>query len=122
MEKLPSDLDIAAMDIFSAKQLKQKLMTRISRIRKKDTIRIQTTISAEKKTAMYITIDWLYDNELIKSKSRYALLQFAIENTIKQVLSQIQNDELKRQVGSDKISQEQPQTTTNKDSRINPGR
>ena len=117
--KLLSDLDINDMDIFSAKKLREKLSSRISRIRSKDTIRIQTTISAEKKTALRITIDWLYEHELIKSKSRYAFLQFAVENTIKQVLNQRQNDELQRQAELDRISQEGPSNTSNIYSPIN---
>ncbi|TFH47217.1 MAG: hypothetical protein E4G94_00595 [ANME-2 cluster archaeon] len=121
MEKLVSDADISTMDIFHAKQLRKELSRRISKIRSKDTIRIQTTISAEKKLALQLTVNWLYDNKLIKSKSRYAFLQFAVENTMKQVLDQIKEDELKQQLRNDQNSLKEPVITGKNYVEINSG-
>lgn len=108
MEKIPTETQIADMDILSAKQLRKKLTKRISAIRVTDTIRIQTIISAEKKTAMELAIDWLHRNKIIPNKTRYGFLKFAVENTIKLVLAQREKEELLEQQQIAQNSQRQP--------------
>ena len=93
MDRLNQDIDVGHMDILSAKKLRTQLSKRISAIRETDTIRLVTFVSAEKKTVMDIGIQWLYDNQLIKKKSKYAFLKFAVENTLKLILDEREKQE-----------------------------
>uniref|UniRef100_A0A6M3M8I5 Uncharacterized protein n=1 Tax=viral metagenome TaxID=1070528 RepID=A0A6M3M8I5_9ZZZZ len=93
MDRLNQDIDVGHMDILSAKKLRTQLSKRISAIRVTDTIRLVTFVSAEKKTVMDIGIQWLYDNQLIKKKSKYAFLKFAVENTLKLILDEREKQE-----------------------------
>lgn len=93
MDRLNQDIDVGHMDILSAKRLRTQLSKRISAIRETDTIRLVTFVSAEKKTVMDIGIQWLYDNQLIKKKSKYAFLKFAVENTLKLILDEREKQE-----------------------------
>jgi len=93
MDRLNQDIDVGHMDILSAKRLRTQLSKRISAIRVTDTIRLVTFVSAEKKTVMDIGIQWLYDNQLIKKKSKYAFLKFAVENTLKLILDEREKQE-----------------------------
>jgi len=93
MEKLKQDIDVGHMDILSAKKLRVQLSKRISAIRVTDTIKLVTVVNAEKKAVMDIGIQWLYDNKLIKKKSKYAFLKFAVENTLKLILDEREKQE-----------------------------
>jgi len=108
MEKTPIDTQISKMDIVSAKELRKKLSKRISAIRVTDTIRLETVISAEKKNDMDMTIEWLYDNQQIKKKTRYSFLKFAVENTMEIILEQVGREQAIQQQQSAVNSQEQP--------------
>jgi len=81
------------MDILTAKQIQKQIARRITSIRAKDTTKISTFISAEKKNAMLLTVDWLYSHGFLKRKTVYAFLKFAVENTIKLVLDQRESEE-----------------------------
>lgn len=108
MDDLPLENQIASLDIFSAKKLRAQLTKRISSIRVSDTIRLETKISAEKKIAMDLTIDWLHSKKFIPSKTKYGFLKFAVENTMKLVLDQREAEEMQRLQQAALNSQEQP--------------
>ncbi|MBE0524440.1 MAG: hypothetical protein IBX40_08950 [Methanosarcinales archaeon] len=108
MEEIPIDIQISKMDILHAKELRKKLSKRISAIRVTDTIRLETVISAEKKYAMDLAIEWLYANKIIKKKTRYSFLKFAVENTIRLVLDEREKEKDLQQQQSAMDSLERP--------------
>ena len=93
MNRIPLNTQIEHMDILTAKQIQKQIARRITSIRAKDTTKISTFISAEKKNAMLLTVDWLYSHGFLKRKTVYAFLKFAVENTIKLVLDQRESEE-----------------------------
>ncbi|MBU1067652.1 hypothetical protein KKE60_07675 [Patescibacteria group bacterium] len=106
MEDLIPKSKIESLDILTAKKLRDQLSKRISKIRTTDTLQITTFISAEKINALEQAIQWAYENKLLKKKTRYAFLKFAVENTIKLILTErnrqetirLQQEALKSQI------------------------
>ena len=74
MEKVDTKNSIPEMDILTAKRERQKLSKHIAHLRSKDTIKLETYVSAEKKNALMITINWLYSHEFIKKKTNLSLM------------------------------------------------
>ena len=113
METLDTETPIGNMDIFTAKEYRAEATKRIAYLRSKDTIKLETVMSAEKKNALILSINWLHTHGFIKKKTRYAFLKFAVEKMMENILAQHEKEQAQLQQQAIRNSQSQPQPATN---------
>ena len=113
MEQTSINKTISEMDILTAKKHQADLAKHIRKLRSKNTVKLESFVSAEKKNALLLSIDWLHSHGFIKKKTRYAFLKFAVDEMIKNVLSQHEKEQAQLQQQAIRNSQGQPQQATN---------
>ena len=113
MEQTSINKTLSEMDILTAKKHQADLAKHIRKLRSKNTVKLESFVSAEKKNALLLSIDWLHSHGFIKKKTRYAFLKFAVDEMIKNVLSQHEKEQAQLQQQAIRNSQGQPQQATN---------
>lgn len=109
MDETSINQSISEMDILTSKKLQKNIGKHISKLRSKDTVKLESFVSAEKKNALLLSIDWLFTHGFIKKKTRYAFLKFAVDEMMKNVLAQHEKEQAQKQQEAIRSSQGQAQ-------------
>lgn len=120
MEETSIYKEIEGMDILTAKKHQANLAKHIRKIRSKNTVKLESFVSAEKKNALLLSIDWLFSHGFIKKKTRYAFLKFAVDEMMKNVLAQHEKEQAQLQQQAIVNSQGQARPAHDPNTRASP--
>ena len=107
MDETSINQPISGMDILTSKKFQKDIGKHIRELRSKNTVKLEAFVSAEKKNALLLSIDWLFTHGFIKKKTRYAFLKFAVDEMMKNVLAQHEKELEQKQQEAIRISQGQ---------------
>lgn len=80
------------MSLEDAKTLRQKLAKNIKSMRKTKNLSLTVYVQAEYRDSFETAKKWAYDKELTKKPSNWAFAKFALINTIKMIMTEIERE------------------------------
>jgi len=104
-ELVPNEV-IADMSMDDIKQLRKKLAVKMESIRKIKSLKMEVYIQAEYRDAVEKAKAWAFKKGLIARDTKWTFAKFAIINTTKMILEEMDKEKMAHQQAM--LSQEQP--------------
>ena len=88
------DMLLSELNFQETKDLKEELSKRIKAERRKKVMTLTVYVRAEYRDSFEIARQWAHEKGLTKRPSKWAFAQFAITNTIKMILEEIERERI----------------------------
>jgi len=114
MDSMGITESIDHMDINDIVKLRKIASNKIEKIRKTNTIKIQTFVPATKHAALKKAQTWAFEHNLIEKNTTYGFAKFSIMNTIDLIMQKIEMEENKmKKIVESTVPTKQPNVPMN---------